>query len=193
MRWHWQYLVGFFLVFVNVDVLIIFFRLCGFGWVNIFYLAWPIAILETCAWWWFWQRFKKKIFPEILAAAKEKLAKTKEAKEGIGLWKRIKTELENEELWHLFKRLVIEYFLKLYTNATDKNSKTIKSVKKWGHLGVLIMGILPLPGTRSSMAIFCAITKWRSGFAVLLISDTLHVASMILGWRALFYIASKMT
>lgn len=189
MKWHWQYAVGFLLALGYVDACIPFLKLLEITWLAIFFITWPIAVLELCLWWWFWRWFEKVAFPEIRDAAKNKITSDGAAQEGIDLWHDIKNHLE--ELWFMFKELVISHFLKIYTTATDQENKTVKRVKRWGHFFVLILGAAPVPTTRTIIAVVCSITKWRSGFTVLLIGDILHVASVIVGWKILFDIASK--
>lgn len=183
MRWHWQYLFGIFLIIFDVDILIPLFRLLKLSWLIIFFIAWPLAVLGLCVWWWFWREFKNKIFPEMLAVTKQQISDNQIAQEGISLGKKI---------WNQFNKLIINYFVKIYSNTTNENNRTIKKIKRWGHFSIFIMGISPLPATRTSAAIFCAITKWRSGFVVLLAGDIVHVASVVIGWKMLFRLANHL-
>lgn len=177
------------MLITNVDICVPFLKLLKISWIAVFFITWPIAIAELCMWWLFWQWFEKIAYPEIRDAAKSRVTSNGAAQEGIDLWHDIKNHLE--ELWFMFKELVISHFLKVYTTATDKENITITRIKKWGHIFVLLLGVAPIPTTRTITAIICSVTKWRSGFAILLIGDILHVAGIILGWKMLFHVASK--
>lgn len=191
MKWHWQYLAGFLLLVANVDVCIPFLKLLKISWLTIFFITWPIAILELSMWWVFWRWFEGVAFPEIKAAAKNKITSDEAMRNGVDLWHELRNHLE--EVWYMLKELIINHFLKIYTTAADKENQTVKRIKRWGHFFILLLGAAPIPTTRTLIAVICSITKWRSGFAALLIGDILHIAGVIVGWKILFNVAGKIT
>ncbi len=177
-KWHWQYAGGLFLAVLNVDLLCPFLRWLGMGPWKIFLILSPTAIIGMLGWWAFWRWFRRKIIPEIV---NKKIEESNQLQEAIKLGQETHQILKKTGQWSIIVR-----FAKTFAKATNPDLKSVKWVKRYGHLAVFGLGMEPLMGLRTFCLIFCESVGWISGIYTLIFSDVLHVAVIVWGWDKMF-------
>lgn len=58
----------------------------------------------------------------------------------------------------------------------------VVTVKSGSYLTMIVLGLIPVPGARMVPDILCGTARWKKGFAVLAISNTLRITAFVYGW-----------
>ena len=171
----WPFLWGFLLYTVgNVDYVIIplILKPLGLSFWTIFWIALPIADAEIIGGFYFWSWFAWKWSPT-----------TEPVKETVELAKSIIVLLKEYGLLGT----IIYKVRKTFRWAT--NSKFIKFIKAWGHIGMFGLGAESVvSGGRLAGTIICASAKRKNWLYSLIIGNTFHVIVSIWTWNLFFYL-----
>ena len=171
----WPILMAAVSLGVNVDwVVIPFLRIRGLSVSRILIIAIFMGMAEALYWYWFTGWLGKVI------------ADSKPIKESINLGKQLGGDLKNDTyLKRKYLEKITNHFVKQYEWAINPDNWLVKMIKYGGYLAVVVLGFF-IPGGRLGGVIFCRITKWRTGFLVLMVTDLGHLFYVVLGWNWLF-------
>lgn len=183
MRWHWQYLTPFILLFLGVDwAFMPMIKSYGVNnWV-LFSFTSILSIVELVCWYLFWKWFRKVPVLEFA----NRVVETKKIQEGIELGKKIQATLKKAGLWEKIKTMILDYIFNTYRWATSENNRFMKWAKRGGSFGMVGLGACPEPGTRIFGTVFCGTTGWQKGLYLLAIGDIMRVGIMVGIWHVIF-------
>ncbi len=101
-----------------------------------------------------------------------------EIRKDVDFGEKVKGVLIQGGIWGWVKG----YALSRYQSLTHEDNGAVKKIKKWGYLGILMIGAFPEYGGRTAIIAFCRMINWRSGFILLLLVDVFKNFYMVLGW-----------
>ena len=180
MKWHWQYLTPLLMIASSMDMVIMpvleSFEISGW---RLFWITSLVSTAKLYIWYFFWKWFRKMAIPELV---RHKLLQSGDIQEGLALGKEIERKLRGEGL----AERIAEYCHYLYKKYTDEDSKLVKRIKRGGHLGMLMLGVLPNSIFRAAGVTCCATFGWHRGMYSLLIGNIGHIAYMVGVWDLIF-------
>ncbi len=171
----WQYLIPIFLIICQVDLLIIpALRKTGFSFWETYFIAMPIGTIDLFIQYYFFSWFRKEV---VLRALKKKAAQEGLVKEGVELVQQVRRQN------HGVSTSIRDYCFKVYASATDRSNKTVKKIKRGGHVAMLILGLEPwIYGGRLLGVVNCSAIGWKSGLYSLALGNAIRMAGIVVVW-----------
>ena len=121
--------------------------------------------------WFFHSRYYKNMIG--------KLVEKEPVQEGLRLWNKIRRQ---------FRREIEKYCSKLHDWATNGDNKIIKRLRRWGYPGILIISMVPEPGTRTAATIFARSLNSKTALLMVLMGETVKNAIVLGFWNFAFWI-----
>lgn len=140
----------------------------------LFVILVPFANAELLGWYCFWRWFYTSFLPG-----------RKKVMETIELAKEIGSDLKHDG----YIDRVVDHFEVSFNWAVNPDRWLLKTIKAWGHIGMLFLGLEPfVAGGRLIGVVLCATIGWKSGLYSLMIGNCVHVLFVIGSWNFVFYI-----